>query len=271
MSRTAIVSAMDEELRGLRRHLAGAACVQRAGREFWTGTLAGGPVVLALSRIGKVAAATTVATLLCAFDDVSRVVFTGAAGGLGEGVRVGDIVVADALLQHDMDASPLFPRFEVPLYGRSRFLVDEALAGAVSASAESMLAAVCAGGACLEGGLSRAHLDEFSVVQPRVHRGLIVSGDRFVSSAAECSVLRAALPDALAVEMEGAAVAQVCSDFGVPLAVVRTVSDRADDAAHVDFVRFIGDVASRYTVAVVLGLLGAHPAAVSRASSQHLR
>jgi adenosylhomocysteine nucleosidase len=257
MSRTAIVSAMEEELRGLREHLAGAACVRHAGRKFWIGTLAGAPVVLALSRIGKVAAATTVATLLCSFDDVSRVVFTGAAGGLGEGVRVGDIVVADALLQHDMDASPLFPRFEVPLYGRSRFEADALMAAAVSRAAEAMLEAVCAGGACRDGGLSQAHLDGFGLVRPRVHTGLIVSGDRFVSSAAECASLRSALPDALAVEMEGAAVAQVCADFGVPLAVVRTVSDRADDAAHVDFVRFIADVASRYTVAFVLGLLSA--------------
>ena len=257
MARTAVVSAMNEEIRGLQAHLADPVCLLRGGREFWTGTLAGAPVVLVLSRIGKVAAATTVAMLLCSFDDVSRVVFTGAAGGLGEGVRVGDIVVADALLQHDMDASPLFPRFEVPLYGRSRFGVDAAMAAAVRSAAESMLAAVCSGASCLDGGLSRAHLDEFGVVQPRVHTGLIVSGDRFVSSAVECSALRAALPDALAVEMEGAAVAQVCADFGVPLAVVRTVSDRADDAAHVDFVRFIGDVASRYTVAVVLGLLSA--------------
>ncbi len=271
MSRTAIVSAMDEELRGLQAHLADAVCVRRSGREFWTGTLAGAPVVLVLSRIGKVAAATTVATLLCSFEDVSRVVFTGAAGGLGDGVRVGDIVVADALLQHDMDASPLFPRFEVPLYGRSRFGLDTAMAAAVRAAAEAMLAAVCSGGACLEGGLSQAHLDEFGLARPQVHTGLIVSGDRFVSSVAECAALRAVLPDAVAVEMEGAAVAQVCADFGVPLVVIRTVSDRADDAAHVDFVRFIGDVASRYSVAVVLGLLGAHPQAGSRVSSQHLR
>jgi adenosylhomocysteine nucleosidase len=127
----------------------------------------------------------------------------------------------------------------------------------VRSAAQSMLAAVCSGSAGLDGGLSRAHLDEFGVVQPRVHTGLIVSGDRFVSSAVECSALRAALPDALAVEMEGAAVAQVCADFGVPLAVVRTVSDRADDAAHVDFVRFMADVASRYSVALVLGMLHA--------------
>jgi adenosylhomocysteine nucleosidase len=257
VARTAIVSAMAEELRGLQAHLMEPVCVLRGGREFWTGTLAGAPVVLVLSRIGKVAAATTVATLLCSFGDVSRVVFTGAAGGLGEGVRVGDIVVADALLQHDMDASPLFPRFEVPLYGRSRFDVDASMAAAVGAAAQAMLEAVCSGVACADGSLSRAHLDEFGLVKPLVHTGLIVSGDRFVSSASECLALRAALPDALAVEMEGAAVAQVCADFGVPLAVVRTVSDRADDAAHVDFVRFIGDVASRYTVAIVLGLLSA--------------
>jgi adenosylhomocysteine nucleosidase len=257
MARTAIVSAMAEELRGLQQHLAQPVCVVHGGREFWTGTLAGAPVVLALSRIGKVAAATTVATLLCSFDDVSRLVFTGAAGGLGDGVRVGDIVVADALLQHDMDASPLFPRFEVPLYGRSRFGVDEAMAAAVRASAEAMLEAACSDGTGLDGGLSRTHLDEFGLVRPQVHRGLIVSGDRFVSSASEWSALRSTLPDALAVEMEGAAVAQVCADFGVPLAVVRTVSDRADDVAHADFVRFIADVASRYSVALVLAFLTA--------------
>ena len=67
------------------------------------------------------------------------------------------------------------------------------------------------------------------------------------ATAAESDTLRAALPDALAVEMEGAAVAQVCADFGRPFAVIRTVSDRADDSAHVDFNRFIAEVASVYT------------------------
>ena len=74
----------------------------------------GQPVVLVLSGIGKVAAATTAALLLHEVE-VERIVFTGAAGGLGAGVRVGDAVVARELLQHDLDASPLFPRFEVPL------------------------------------------------------------------------------------------------------------------------------------------------------------
>lgn len=84
----------------------------------------------------------------------------------------------------------------------------------------------------------------------QVHHGLMASGDRFVSAAHESDRLRTALREAghdvLAVEMEGAAVAQVCLDYGVPFAAVRTISDRADDAAHGDFALFVQTVASRY-------------------------
>jgi adenosylhomocysteine nucleosidase len=124
-----------------------------------------------------------------------------------------------------MDASPIFPRWEVPLTGRSRFAADVAWAGRLAAAAHR------AGHA--------------------VHRGLVVSGDRFVSTSAESAALRGLLPDALAVEMEGAAVAQVCHDFGRAFAVMRTISDRADDAAHVDFPRFVADVASGLTRRIV--------------------
>ena len=86
---------------------------------------------------------------------------------------------------------------------------------------------------------------------PRLHTGLIVSGDRFVSTSAESAALRQAIPGALAVEMEGAAVAQVCHDYGLPFAALRVISDRADDSAHVEFSRFIECVASRYSLAVL--------------------
>ena len=92
-----------------------------------------------------------------------------------------------------------------------------------------------------------------------IHEGLIASGDRFVSGAQEVAALVQALRNAghqpLAVEMEGAAVAQVCADHGIAFAAVRTISDRADDTAHVDFPRFVNEVASVYARKIVLALL----------------
>ena len=245
MSRSpiAIVSAMHEELRALLLLLGGRRSVRLAGRDFHLGTIHGEPVVLALSGIGKVAAATTAVLLMHEFG-ARQLVFTGVAGGLRRGVKVGDVVVAQRLLQHDMDASPLFPRFEIPLTGRSHFDADAALAQALAAAAQR----------CLDGAaalIGSAHLRDFGVTDALVHRGLIVSGDRFVASAAHGAELRALLPDALAVEMEGAAVAQACADFGRPFAVLRTISDRADDTAHVDFTRFIAEVASVYSRAII--------------------
>jgi adenosylhomocysteine nucleosidase len=231
---TAILSALAEEQQGLLDRLQDARCVPRAGREFWQGELHGQPVVLALSRIGKVAAATTATTLIEAFG-AQRLVFTGVAGGIAPGVRVGDVVVAQAFVQHDMDASPLFPRYQIPLYGRERFAGDLALG-------EALLAA------------TRAGLDRLGL-QAAVHHGLIASGDRFVSAAEEARALHAALSEAghppLAVEMEGAAVAQVCHDYGIPFAAMRTISDRADDTAHLDFPKFVTEVASRYALAIL--------------------
>ena len=239
----AIVSAMHAELRALVPVLRDAHTVRLAGREFHHGEIHGQPVVLVLSGIGKVAATTTAVLAMHAFD-VRQLVFTGVAGGLARGVQVGDVVVARQLLQHDMDASPLFPRFEVPLTGRSRFEANMALADALAAAARR----------CLDRAdalIGIEQLCSFGIDAALVHEGLIVSGDRFVASHAQSDELRAALPDALAVEMEGAAVAQACADFERPFAVLRTISDRADDNAHVDFTRFIAEIASAYTRAIV--------------------
>lgn len=228
---------MHEELAALLPAIDGARIERRGGREFWLGWLAGHEVVAVRAGIGKVAAAIT-ATLLLDHYEATRVLFIGVAGGIGAGVQVGDVVVADALLQHDMDASPLFPRHEVPLTGLARFPVDANFTAAVAGGAEAAL---------------RAHAETAALPGrgSRVHRGLIVSGDRFVATAAESEALRQALPDALAVEMEGAAVAQVCHAFGAPLAVVRSISDRGDDTAHVDFGIFLREVAGPLGLAIV--------------------
>ena len=242
MARLAVISAMREELRALLPQLQARQVQRCAGRDFHLGRLAGQEVLLVLSGIGKVAAAATAALAVERFGARS-VLFTGVAGGLGAGVRVGDVVVADALLQHDLDASPLFPRWEVPLTGRSRFATDPARTALLLQAVDEVLAA------------PHAALSGFGLQQVQAHRGLVVSGDRFVSRAAESQALREALPDALAVEMEGAATAQVCADFEVPLCVLRTVSDRADDQAHVDFPRFVEQVAAEFSRDIVLAAL----------------
>jgi adenosylhomocysteine nucleosidase len=249
MARLAIVSAMHEELRALLPALHEPQVETIGKRRFHTGTMDGHPVVLVLSGIGKVAAATTAATLLAEFD-AHAIVFTGVAGGLGPGVRVGDVVVARDLLQHDMDASPLVPRWEVPYTGRSRFPADAALTEALAAAARRCLARA-------PELIGAEHLAGFGIEQPALHEGLVVSGDRFVATAAESRAIAAALPDALAVEMEGGALAQVCHDYACPFAVLRTISDRADDDAHADFNRFIAEVASVYTQVIVRDWLAA--------------
>lgn len=237
---TAILSALPEEQGSLVSALQQGERVAHAGRVFWRGQLHGQSVVLALSGIGKVAAAATAAMLAERFG-AARMVFTGVAGGLGDGVRVGDVVLATRYVQHDMDASPIVARWVVPGHDGPLLACDAALSARLAQAAQTYLAD--AAGA------------------PRLHQGLIASGDRFVSTVQESSALRAALVaaghDVLAVEMEGAAVAQVCRDYGLPFAAVRTISDRADDSAHVDFAHFVRHVASRYADGIVREFLRA--------------
>ena len=143
-----------------------------------------------------------------------------------------------------MGVQALFARYEIPLYGCSRFRAHPELSAELAAAARVVLANA-------ECHLGHETLRLFHLNAPQVHQGLVISGDQFVASAAASQALSLGLPDALAVEMEGAAVAQVCHDYAIPFAAVRTLSDRADDGASVDFTRFIQQVASRYSLAIL--------------------
>lgn len=247
---TAILSALPEEQAGLLQQLQHARRHVHGGRVFWQGLLSDRPVVLALSGMGKVAAATTATVLIERFA-CARVLFTGVAGGLGQQVRVGDVVVARQYLQHDMDASPLCPRWELPGYGRADVACDPALSILLLQAAQDFLV------------VTSQENQPDSAAAAQAHHGLVVSGDRFIATAQASNTLRRELQEAghtvLAVEMEGAAVAQVCADYQVPFAAMRTISDRADDDAHVDFTRFIETVASRYAEHIVQRWLQAVP------------
>ena len=243
----AIVSALAQEQQGLQQLLHNPHVQRHGGRDFIHGQLHGQAVVLALSGIGKVAAATTT-TALIAHCGAQRLLFTGVAGGLAPGVQVGDVVVAQQFIQHDMDVRPLFPRWQVPGYARPCWDCDAPLTAALLQAARQCVQAAQGWQLPLLGGRS-----------PQLHQGLIASGDQFIVAAATSQriyhdLAAASLPP-LAVEMEGAAIAQVCADYGLPFAAVRTISDRADDSAHVDFPAFVDSIASRYALEMVVALV----------------
>ncbi len=225
----ALIGAMAEEVapllaaaQAVREEHAGPYAFQRA----W---LDGVPVCVAVCGIGKVQAAALTQALL--MQGVAGVVFTGVAGGVDPDLRVGDLVVASDAVQHDVDVTALgYDRGQVPGHPVA-WPADVSLRDAVRAAAERV--AVSAG--------------------VRVVVGRVASGDRFVADAREVARLRADFGAACA-EMEGAAVAQVCSAWGVPWAIVRSVSDTADHTANVDF-RAFTRVAAERAVAVVRGAL----------------
>lgn len=233
---TAIISALPEEQTGLRQLLRNSERLTQVPRMLERGLIHKKPVILALAGVGKVAAAIT-AAMLIERHKVDRIIFTGVAGAISAQVNIGDVVIGNQYLQHDMDASPLFPRYEIPTTGISRYAGDAKLIA-------MLLEALRAVSTCEKGQKAL-----------NIHQGLILSGDRFVNSPREVQALRQALPDALCVEMEGAAVAQVCHDYQIPFAAVRSISDKADGNAHVDFPKFMSEVAGPLAVRLVKALM----------------
>ena len=228
---------MESEVRGL---VAAMSAVEDsasgAGFEYWRGMLAGRECVLARCGMGKVSAAAGVQRLIDVFA-VDRVVVCGLAGGLRAGLRRGDIVVGNRFVQHDLDASPIFPKYFVPGLDKSYFDADRELVGLAEAASREV-STVLAG----EAGPTS------------VHQGLIVTGDQFVDGDIKDRLVQE-FPEALCVEMEGAAIAQVCYLNAVPFVIVRIISDDAGAGAAADFLAFVNDHAPRYTVGIVQALL----------------
>jgi adenosylhomocysteine nucleosidase len=231
-----IIGAMPQEIEEIARDFAREHMELVAGREYHIGEFAGVEAVLVFSRWGKVAAAMT-ATVLIERYQVDTIIFTGVAGAVHPELNVGDVVIASTLIQHDFDASlsGMFAQFEIPLLGISRFPVEERLTQIAERSVERFFA---------QAGKSS-----------RMMTGLIASGDEFVAGLDRLEKLRLALPGLLAVEMEGAAVAQVCHEYKVPFLVIRTISDNADQTAAVDFVTFLNETASRYSHGILRELV----------------
>ncbi len=248
--RIGVMGAMAEEVDRLWRHMSDPNRETRGMREYVTGRLRGKHVTVVFSRWGKVAASSTATTLIERFG-VDGLVFTGVAGALDPALNIGDVVVADTLVQYDMDASilPGMEKYEIPLLGVSRFRIEPRYVAAAHRAAAAYLAEG------LRDDVAAETLAEFRIAEPRVAIGTIGSADRFISDERIAQGLREGLPDLKCVEMEGAAVAQVAYEHGIPCIVLRAISDKADHGAIVDFPQFVRKIASHITCGSVLRLL----------------
>ena len=225
----ALIGAMPPEISLLQENLQNLRSEHMADFDIYCGEYAGKNVVLALSGIGKVNAALSTALVLQHRPDF--VINTGSAGGLGSGLKVGDVVIGTQTAHHDVDVTAFgYAIGHVPQMP-ARFESDPALCAAAEKAAAAFEHAA-------------------------VHRGLIVSGDQFVHSSESVAEVRRHFPDAQAVEMEAAAIAQSCHRFGVPFVVVRAISDLADEQADTSFETFL-KTASVHSAKMVLQLIEA--------------
>lgn len=238
-----IISAMQEEMQTLLDNLQEPVATTKGMRTYYHGKLFNVEIVLVFSRWGKVASATTATQLINDFA-VDEIIFTGVAGAISPLMNIGDIVIGKNLYQHDVDASPLFKKFEVPLLHKIYFETAvshrERLYQATRVFINSYNDYINA---------EKAH--SFQIKDPTVSIGDIASGDQFLSDTSATQSLSSELPTVLCVEMEGAAVAQVCFEYNVPFSIIRIISDKANDNAHIDFPLFAKEVASHYALGIL--------------------
>ena len=245
--KTGILSAMEEEFTLLLSEVKNQKRTSLGKREYIEGTLWGHEVVLVFSQWGKTAAASTTANLINVFH-IDRLVFTGVAGGLDANAKIGDIVIAERLFHHDVDASPFKKRYYVPLIGENGVKADKKTSDDLEKAAETFVKNI-------HQYISDEDLKEFSLTNVKVHRKNIATGDFFVKTEEVRNRIMTDLPDMYAVEMEGAAVAQVCWEHSLPFAIMRTISDTANEHSPMDYPKFLHRVASIYSLLVMKNFL----------------
>lgn len=239
-----IMGAMPEEINGVVSLLEECTQASIGMRTYFSGHINGIKTVVVFSRWGKVAAAATVTTLIHKFN-ITELIFTGVAGAVSDELNIGDIVVAKRLVQHDMDARPLMPQYEIPLLNKTFFDTGSEQLSIATKAVESLL-----DNNQLHQLIADEALSQFGITQPKLYIGDIASGDQFFSNHQQKQQLLQQLPSILCVEMEGAAVAQVCYENQIPFTIIRTISDAANEASHIDFPSFISKIAGKYSAAV---------------------
>lgn len=222
-----IIGAMAQEVEILRQLMVEPKLTEMAGCKIFEGKINNKQVALLQSGIGKVAAAigTTLLLELCKPDVVIN---TGSAGGLDSALNVGDIVISTEVRHHDVN---------VTAFG---YEMGQLPANPASFVPNAQL---------VELAIQETEKSGFNAVS-----GLICSGDLFVNGAEMIAHIRQHFPQVAAVEMEAAAIAQVCHAFNVPFVVVRAISDVADKASHLSFDEFL-PLAAKQSSEIVVKML----------------
>ena len=235
-----LIGAIKEEILMLKDEIHSLQITQTGSREFYSGTIEGHEVVICTSGWGKVAAASTATSLINLFR-VDHLLFIGLAGSMQYHLKIGDIIVADKLIQHDVFLSRLVET-HVELPSRKIFEFDvypAAWRRALTAGNQFIKN--------LEDGLYPAISKAY---HPHIYVGAIATGDQFVATNAGKKQISERFSQVLCVEMEGAAIAQVAADYGISCSVIRIISDQADEDAHENFTAFLFNNISRISVEI---------------------
>ena len=217
MTKLGIIGAMDVEVQTLKENIENLTVTEKAGTEYYEGTLLGLPVVVVKCGIGKVNAAIG-AQILCDCFGVTHIVNTGIAGSLCAEQDIGDMVISSDVWHHDFDCVAFgYPMCRIPGMPQS-FAADEAMIALAQQAAEQ--------------------------TGSTVRIGRIASGDQFVADAALKNQI-IERTQALCTEMEGAAIAQTAYRNGIPFVILRCISDKADNSAEMDYPSFEAMAARR--------------------------
>lgn len=226
-NKIAIIGAMPQEVEILRNLMLEAKVTEIANCKIFEGKINNRPVAVLQSGIGKVAAAMGT-TLLIQLFKPDMIINTGSAGGLDANLNVGDVIISTEVRHHDVDVTAFgYEKGQLPA-NPAAFLPNAELVEVAKKQAKKL-------------GLNAVS-------------GLICSGDAFINGAEKIAQIRADFPQVAAVEMEAAAIAQVCHAMNVPFVVVRAISDVADKESHLSFDEFL-PLAAEKSSEMVLAML----------------
>lgn len=239
--RTGLIGAMPQEILMLKNEIEELKIEKVGPREYFSGKINGNEVVICASGWGKVAAASAASSLINLFK-VDRLLFIGLAGSLDPKLEIGDIVIADSLIQHDVDLSLLtgMGAMKSPFWIDFQFKTETQILKKATHSVNQFISNLTA--------KKYAHIE--GEYHPKVYVGAVGTGDQFIASADGKNVIRNKFPQILCTEMEGAAIAQVAADYELPFTAIRIISDKADEHANELFVKFLFENISHISVEI---------------------